>query len=165
MGFMRGLGDGMQGMMFSMIRGFLDPPTIETGAFYFSLVLAQRPLVSPGAEELLSHLPVGITLGERQKRIVACCLTRGGGFTTSQYQALNDVGRDTAYREIRELRAMGLVRQTKPGRSHAYFLDTGVFYESGNHGGRLRHEAEAPDEQDSETDGAGGEPADDGVDS
>lgn len=164
MGFMRCLGDGMQGMMFSMIRGFLDPPSIEAGSFYFSLVLAQRPLVSPGAEELLSHLPVGITMSERQKRIVAYCLTRGGGFTTSQYQALNDVGRDTAYREIRELRKMGLVRQTKTGRPHAYFLETGVFYESRDSGGRLRYQAEAPDKQNSETDGAGGEPADDGVD-
>ena len=70
-----------------------------------------------------------VSLSARQRKVVNRLLDAGsagfeGGLTTRKYASMADVSRATAFREIDQLLALGMIRQNPGGgRSASYYLD------------------------------------------
>ena len=92
-------------------------------SFFFTLVIRERIVFPREIVVSLSKKVKGYNLSVRQKRILAFALARGGGFSSSQYRTVNGVNRDATYREIKELREMGLVVPSRSSRSSIYRLN------------------------------------------
>ena len=116
-GLMRDEGEGVPRMFDEMKESFLRPPELDFASGVFSLTLRNEPIFSGPAPEwkaLVDDLPIG----RMQKRAL---MAHPQGFTNGDYQELNEVDRDEAYRQIQELVALGAVQAAgKPGRGAVY---------------------------------------------
>jgi ATP-dependent DNA helicase RecG len=115
---MRDRGEGIPRMFAEMEESLLLLPELRPDAHEFTVVLFSQPIFEtpdPAWEKHVRGLPVST----RQKR--ALVAYPGASFTNAQYQTLNQVDRDTAYREVRELIVLGLVAASgKGGRAARY---------------------------------------------
>jgi len=103
---MRDRGEGIPRMFAEMEESLLRLPELRPDAHEFTVVLFNQPIFEtpdPAWERYVRGLPVNT----RQMRILVA--HPSGSFTNAQYQALNQVDRDAAYREIRELIDLGVV--------------------------------------------------------
>lgn len=118
-GLMREEGEGVPRIFDEMAESFLRPPSFNLKDGVFTVTLRNEPIFSGPAPEwrvLVDELPVGIP----QKRVL---LAHPEGFTNREYQALNQVDRDEAYRQIQELISQGVVQAAeRPGRGATYRL-------------------------------------------
>ncbi len=103
---MRDRGEGIPRIFAEMEESLLRLPDLRPDAHEFTVVLFNQPIFEtpdPAWERYVRGLPANT----RQMRILAA--HPSGSFTNAQYQALNQVDRDVAYREIRVLMDLGLV--------------------------------------------------------
>ena len=109
---MRDRGEGIPRMFAEMEESLLRLPELRPDAHEFTVVLFNQPIFEtpdPAWERYVRGLPVNT----RQMRILVA--HPSGSFTNAQYQALNQVDRDAAYREIQELVGMGLLEASGLG--------------------------------------------------
>jgi ATP-dependent DNA helicase RecG len=113
LGFMREQGEGIPRMIEEMEQHWLPPPEFAADPGEFRVVLRNTPVLEAGDPEwtrIVRDLPISI----RQKRILVGAAE--GAFTNGDYQQLNQVDRDVAYREIQELVKAKLVEPLPGGR-------------------------------------------------
>jgi ATP-dependent DNA helicase RecG len=118
-GLMREEGEGIPRMFDEMERCFLRAPEFRVAASELAVVLGNEPIFTgPSAEwqHMVQSLPVSVA----QRRVL---LAHPEGFTNADYQQLNSVDRDQAYRETQELIVLGVVMPAEaPGRGAVYHV-------------------------------------------
>lgn len=115
---MREQGEGIPRMIEEMEASWLPLPEFSSNAQGFEVVLLNTPLFEAGDPEWTAAVR-DLDLSVRQKRILVARV--GDAFTNADYQDLNDVNRDVAYREIKELVDAGLVVPSdKKGKGAVY---------------------------------------------
>jgi ATP-dependent DNA helicase RecG len=116
-GLMREEGEGVPRMFDEMTESFLKAPSFDLEDGTFTVTLRNEPIFSGPSLEwktLVDELPVGVS----QKRAL---LAHPEGFTNGDYQTLNQVDRDEAYRQIQEMIVQGVIQAAeKPGRGAFY---------------------------------------------
>ncbi|MBI4605683.1 MAG: putative DNA binding domain-containing protein [Planctomycetes bacterium] len=125
-GIMREEGEGIPRMIEEMEESFLRPPDFRDEQGVFQVTLCNTPILESGSPEwqgIVQRLPI-LT---NQKRVLVGCPS---GFTSGDYQRLNNVDRDQAYREIQDLVEQGIVvPPEKSGRGARYFVSPGLHKE------------------------------------
>lgn len=118
LGFMREQGEGIPRMIEEMEESYLPLPGFEAAEHQFTVTLRNTPILE-SADPAWAGYVKGLPLTVRQKRIL---VARGWAeFTNGDYQELNRVDRDLAYRELRELVDLGLIRPSRGrGRGARY---------------------------------------------
>lgn len=130
-GIMREEGEGVPRIFAEMSESFLRRPEFDVEASTFTVTLRNTPVFEgPSKEwrEVVERLPLSVA----QRRAM---LAHPEGFKSEDFQALNDLDRDQAYREIRGLVDMGAVVVHGQGRGASYsvspeLLDTRTWLES-----------------------------------
>jgi len=117
LGIMRQQGEGIPRMIEEMEISWLPAPELTSSAREFEVTLRNEPLFV-GADERWTSYVRGLPLDVRQKRALVVLLERQ--FKSSEYQTLNRVDRDTAYRELTDLVAQGLLRPVGAGAATRY---------------------------------------------
>jgi len=118
-GLMREEGEGIPRMFEEMESYYLRLPDMDITDNIFRVTLWNTPIFDVGSPEwvgIIRKLP----LTDKQKRILAA--TQASGFTNSDYQEINKVDRDTAYREIHEMVERGFVVHKGRGRGAKYYV-------------------------------------------
>ncbi|HSK00981.1 MAG TPA: ATP-binding protein [Kofleriaceae bacterium] len=117
LGVMRDLGEGIPRMFEEMEGSFLSLPELDVIAGRFRVVLRKTPIFAVDDPEWLrsvSALPISLA----QKR--ALVAFADSELANSDYAALNAVDRDTAYRDLIDLAARGLVEVQGEGAGTTY---------------------------------------------
>jgi len=118
LGIMREQGEGIPRMIEEMEASWLPLPEFSSDVQGFEVVLLNTPLFESSDPEWTASVR-DLDLSVRQKRILVARV--GDAFTNADYQDLNDVNRDVAYREIKELVDAGLVVPSdKKGKGAIY---------------------------------------------
>ena len=116
-GYMRDEGEGIPRIFEEMEESFLRPPAFDFANGVFTVTLFNEPIFtgpSPEWKKLIEDLP--ITLSQKK-----ALLAHPEGFTNRDFQKLNNVDRDEAYRQIQELVVQGVVgTPRKSGRGAVY---------------------------------------------
>lgn len=115
-GIMREEGEGVPRIFAEMSESFLRRPEFNVEASTFSVTLRNTPVFEgPSKEwrEIVERLP----LSTSQRRAM---LAHPEGFKSEDYQEINGLDRDQAYREIRALVDMGAVVVQGQGRGASY---------------------------------------------
>jgi ATP-dependent DNA helicase RecG len=116
-GLMREEGEGVPRMFDEMRQSFLRQPELTLEQGVFTVTLRNEPIFEGPAPEWTA-LIADLGLSVQQKRAL---LAHPGGFTNAEYQELNGVDRDEAYRQIQELVALGVIQAaTRTGRGAVY---------------------------------------------
>jgi len=114
---MRDEGEGIPRIFEEMEESFLRPPAFDCSRGMFKVTLYNEPIFSgPSLEwqKLVGNLPL---TGEQKKVLLA----HPEGFTNGDFQKLNGVDRDEAYRQIQELVSVGVLSSSqKRGRGAVY---------------------------------------------
>ena len=110
-GLMREEGEGIPRIFEEMEESFLHEPRFKIEGGEFSVTLLNEPVFS-GADPEWRRIVQRLTLSAAQRRVLTA---HPEGFRSEDYQRLNKVDRDQAYREIQELVAQGIIR---PPQSH-----------------------------------------------
>ncbi len=114
---MREEGEGIPRIFDEMQRSFLREPLFALEFGQFLVTLRNTPIFEGPSPEW-AWIVAGLNLTTPGRRVMLAC---PGGFTSADYQELNQVDRDVAYREIQELVAAHLVSSPgHPGRSARY---------------------------------------------
>ena len=108
LGVMREQGEGVPRMFEEMERSWLPVPELTNDSDRFRVVLINRPIFETPDPDWVRHVRE-LPIAERQKRILAAYPPGANGFQSADYQRLNGVDRDTAYRELMELVELGLL--------------------------------------------------------
>jgi len=118
-GLMREEGEGVPRMFEEMEDSLLRAPEFQVESGEFLVTLRNEPIfTSPSLE--WQNLVESLSLSVAQKRIL---IAHPEGFANADYQKLNSVDRDQAYREIQELVSLGIVLPAEaPGRGAVYHL-------------------------------------------
>ena len=120
---MREQGEGIPRIFEEMEASWLPLPELASDAFRFILTLRNRPIFEARDSEWLAFVR-SLSLNNRQKRILVAF--QGNSFASADYQRLNRVDRDTAYREMREMAAQGVLDgPDRPGRGARYQVTPG----------------------------------------
>ncbi len=118
-GLMREEGEGVPRMFEEMEDYLLRAPEFRIESGEFLVTLRNEPIFtspSPEWQNIVEALPLSVA----QKRIL---IARPEGFANADYQKLNSVDRDQAYREIQELVSLGIVLPVEaPGRGAIYHV-------------------------------------------
>jgi ATP-dependent DNA helicase RecG len=115
-GIMREEGEGVPRIFAEMSESFLRRPEFNVEASTFTVTLRNTPVFEgPSKEwrEIVERLP----LSTSQRRAM---LAHPEGFKSEDYQEINGLDRDQAYREIRALVDMGAVVVQGQGRGASY---------------------------------------------
>ena len=110
--FMREQGEGIPRMYEEMEQSWLPLPELRADVHSFTVILRNEPILQTPDPDWVQHVQ-GLPVGHRQRRILVAY--PGGSFTNADYQTLNDVDRDLAYRELKELVDLDLITPP-PGR-------------------------------------------------
>src|ERR1041384_3764879 len=94
----------------------LQPPEFSTASFIFTPTLRNKPIYAQATLRWLSQL--GAT-AVPQRRLLAYAYAHGKSFSTTDYQRVGEVDRDTAYREIRLMVTQSIAAPLKP-KSRSY---------------------------------------------
>ena len=103
---MREQGERVPRIFQEMERSWLRLPQLEVDARSFAVTLRNQPILETPDPDWVRHVQ-SLPIGQRQRRILVAYPR--GSFTNGDYQALNEVGRDAAYREVKEMVDLGLV--------------------------------------------------------
>jgi ATP-dependent DNA helicase RecG len=115
---MREQGEGIPRMFEEMERSWLRLPELRTEERSFVVVLHNEPILQAPEPEWVGHVRA-LPLSNRQRRILVAYPR--GEFGSGEYQQLNLVDRDIAYRDLKDLVARGLVTPPKgAGRGAKY---------------------------------------------
>lgn len=120
LGLMREQGEGVPRIFDEMEESWLPMPELSLGEGQFTVTLRNTPIFEGGRPDWLAYvreLPLNI----RQQRILA--KNEGGAFRSGEYQELNDVDRDQAYRELKAMVEAGhLEGPDHPGQGAVYHV-------------------------------------------
>lgn len=100
LGLMREQGEGVPRMHEEMEHSWLPLPEFSEDQGVFTVTLRNTPIFETGRPEWAAFIRQ-LPLGTRQKRILV--KNEAGSFRSGEYQALNQVDRDQAYRELKEM--------------------------------------------------------------
>jgi ATP-dependent DNA helicase RecG len=116
LGYLREMGEGIPRMFQEMENHGLQPPEFSTEGFIFTVTLRNTPIYDDSTLRWLNQFG---TTSMRQRRLLAFAYAHGKSFSTTDYQRIGEVDRDTAYREIRLMVKQGIVAPLKP-KSRSY---------------------------------------------
>lgn len=116
-GLMSDTGSGIKKAKKAMSKSYLNPPEFEEIATGFRVIMQNSPVFDVGDPEWEKKIR-GLDLNLNQKRILI--VNRDSWFSNSDYQNINNVDRDTAYREIHELVQQMFVTCEGKGRGLRY---------------------------------------------
>ncbi|MBI5627308.1 MAG: GntR family transcriptional regulator, partial [Candidatus Rokubacteria bacterium] len=119
LGLMRQQGEGIPRMIEEMELSWLPPPGFSTEAREFVVVLRNEPIFQ-GADESWTRYVRNLPLEVGQRRALVAFWNRA--FTNGDYQELNRVERDRAYRELADLEKRGLVEARGATRGREYVV-------------------------------------------
>ncbi|MGH7871502.1 MAG: ATP-binding protein [Candidatus Binatia bacterium] len=118
LGYVREMGEGVPRMYQEMETYGLNPPELTAEGFIFSVTLRNAPIYDEATLRWLNQF--GTTeINLRQRRILAFAYCHGKTFSTTEYERLTEVDRDTAYRDIRAMVKSNIVAPLKP-KSRSY---------------------------------------------
>lgn len=118
LGYLREMGEGIPRMFQEMEHHGLRPPEFSGEGFFFVVTLRNTPIYDDQTLRWLNQFRVS-EVNYRQRRLLAYAYCHGKTFSTTEYQQIAEVDRDTAYREIRNMVKNGIVTPLKP-KSHSY---------------------------------------------
>ncbi len=104
---MREQGEGIPRMFEEMEQSWLRLPEFRTTAHSFTLILRNQPIFETPDAEWVRYVQ-SLPISQRQRRVLAA-YPQGLAFTSADYQNVNQVNRDIAYRELKEMVEMELV--------------------------------------------------------
>jgi predicted HTH transcriptional regulator len=105
-------------MFDEMEQSWLPMPELRSGAETFSVILYNEPILQTPDPEWVRYVR-SLPVSHRQRR--ALVAYPAGHFSNAEYQKLNEVDRDLAYRDLKELTRLGLVAsEGKKGRGAKY---------------------------------------------
>jgi ATP-dependent DNA helicase RecG len=120
---MREQGEGIPRMFEEMERSWLRLPELLADPRSFTVVLRNQPIFESPDPSWVRHVGT-LPVGTRQRRILIAYPATP--FASADYQALNEVDRDVAYREVKELVALGLIEPLgRRGRGAKYRVVSG----------------------------------------
>jgi ATP-dependent DNA helicase RecG len=120
---MREQGEGIPRMFEEMERSWLKLPELLADSKSFTVVLRNQPIFESPDPTWVRHVGA-LPVGTRQSRILIAYPATP--FASADYQALNDIDRDVAYREVKELVALGLIEPLgRRGRGAKYRVVSG----------------------------------------
>ena len=115
---MREQGEGIPRIFEEMEQSYLPMPDLVADRHSFMIILRNTPIFDTGDTAWVEHVR-NLPINARQRRVLAAF--KGGRFASADYQRLNQVDRDTAYRDLREMIAKGLLEgPARPGRGAQY---------------------------------------------
>jgi len=121
---MREQGEGIPRIFEEMEQSWLRLPELRADEHSFAIVLRNQPIFETPAPEWAAYVR-NLPIATRQKRILLAYPQ--GNFGNSEYQNLNDVDRDAAYRELKELVDMGLLHPSgSRGRGARYGMSATI---------------------------------------
>jgi ATP-dependent DNA helicase RecG len=115
---MREMGEGVPRMFQEMESYGLHPPELSVEGFIFSVILRNAPVYDEATLKWLNQFSAA-QMNLRQRRLLAYAYCHGKTFSTTEYEKIAEVDRDTAYREIRLMVKTGVVVPLKP-KSRSY---------------------------------------------
>jgi ATP-dependent DNA helicase RecG len=118
MGYLREMGEGVPRMFQEMEAYGLNPPEFSTHGFIFSVTLKNAPVYDDDTLRWLNQFAAS-HVNQRQRRLLAYAYCHGKTFSTTEYERIAEVDRDTAYRDIRVMVKSGIVAPVKP-KSRSY---------------------------------------------
>jgi ATP-dependent DNA helicase RecG len=118
LGYLREMGEGIPRMFQEMEQHGLQAPEFSTEGFVFTVTLRNTPIYDGATLRWLNQFGT-TTVNLRQRRLLAYAYAHGKSFSTTDYQRVAEVDRDTAYREIRAMVKQGIVVPLKP-KSRSY---------------------------------------------
>jgi ATP-dependent DNA helicase RecG len=118
LGYLREIGEGIPRMFHEMEHYGLRAPEFSTEGFFFTVALHNTPIYDEATLRWLNQFGSS-TVNFRQRRLLAYAHSHGKSFSTTDYQRIGEVDRDTAYREIRAMVKLGIVAPLKP-KSRSY---------------------------------------------
>ena len=118
LGLMRERGEGVPRIHEEMEQSWLPLPEFKEENGLFTVTLRNTPIFETGRPEWAAFVRL-LPIGTRQKRILV--KNEGGSFRSGEYQSLNQVDRDQAYRELREMVEVGYLEgPDHPGAGAVY---------------------------------------------
>jgi ATP-dependent DNA helicase RecG len=118
LGYLREMGEGVP-RMFQEMEGYgLHPPELSLDGFIFTVTLRNAPVYDEATLRWLNQFG-GAQINMRQRRLLAYAYCHGKTFSTTEYERIAEVDRDTAYRDIRLMVKSGVVTPLKP-KSRTY---------------------------------------------
>lgn len=119
LGFVRELGEGIPRIFNEMENNYLQPPELTEEGFSFCVVLRNTPLYDEETQKWVQAFSM-YPLNWRQRRALAYAKHHGMGFTSKAYQTIAGVDRDTAYKEIKAMVKLGLLRPSREKYGRRY---------------------------------------------
>lgn len=118
LGYLKEMGEGVPRMYQEMETYGLNPPELSVDGFVFSVTLRNAPIYDEATLLWLNQFG-NSQINLRQRRLLAYAYCHGKTFSTTEYERVAEVDRDTAYRDIRALIKTGIVAPLKP-KSRSY---------------------------------------------
>lgn len=118
LGYLREMGEGIPRMFEEMEHYGLYPPEFSCEGFFFTVTLRNIPVYDEATLRWLNQFGTS-TVNFRQRRLLAYAYCHGKTFSSTDYQRVAEVDRDTAYRDIRTMVKLGIVAPLKP-KSRTY---------------------------------------------
>jgi ATP-dependent DNA helicase RecG len=117
-GYLREIGEGVPRIYQEMETYGLHPPELSAEGFIFTVTLRNAPVYDEATLRWLSQFG-NSQINLRQRRLLAYAYCHGKTFSTTEYERIAEVDRDTAYRDIRLMVKNGIVAPLKP-KSRSY---------------------------------------------
>jgi ATP-dependent DNA helicase RecG len=118
LGYLREMGEGVPRMFQEMETYGLHPPELSVDGFIFSVTLRNAPVYDEATLRWLNQFNAA-QVNLRQRRLLAYAYCHGKTFSTTEYERIAEVDRDTAYRDIRLMVKNNIVAPLKP-KSRSY---------------------------------------------
>lgn len=118
LGYLKEMGEGVPRIYQEMETYGLNPPELSEEGFVFSVTLRNAPIYDEATLLWLNQFG-NSQINLRQRRLLAFAYCHGKTFSTTEYERVAEVDRDTAYRDIRGLVKTGIVTPLKP-KSRSY---------------------------------------------
>jgi ATP-dependent DNA helicase RecG len=113
LGYLREMGEGVPRMFQEMETYGLHPPELSVDGFIFSVTLRNAPVYDEATLRWLNQFNAA-QVNLRQRRLLAYAYCHGKTFSTTEYERIAEVDRDTAYRDIRLMVKNNIVAPLKP---------------------------------------------------
>jgi len=91
----------------------LRPPELSAEGFFFTVTLRNTPVYDEATLKWLNQFS-RFQISQRQRRLLVYAYSHAKALSTTDYQRVGEVDRDTAYREIRTLVKLGILSPLKP---------------------------------------------------
>jgi ATP-dependent DNA helicase RecG len=118
LGYLREMGEGVPRMYQEMETYGLHPPEFSIDGFILTVTLRNAPVYDEATLRWLNQFKAS-QINMRQRRLLAFAYCHGKTFSTTEYERIAEVDRDTAYRDIRLMVKNNIVAPLKP-KSRSY---------------------------------------------